>query len=158
MHAIIRDCASLHVQTVHRESAEHIPIYTLQISDMNIKRTKQYYESLTSKDVCQCDYCQNYIQNIKTAYPQIANYLQGIGVDIERPSEVLSFDPDGHGYIEYCQAQYIVFGSKSDFCKMDISDIHIDIQDIHPCTNIEEEHFVIALYSLHDMIRLKWMY
>ena len=42
---------------------------------MDIKRTKQYYKQLSSHDLCDCAYCQNYIGEIKSTYPKVAEYL-----------------------------------------------------------------------------------
>ena len=35
-----------------------------EVSTLSIKETKQYYDSLTAEDLCNCAYCRNYIREI----------------------------------------------------------------------------------------------
>lgn len=60
---------------------------------MSIKETKQYYDSLTAEDLCNCAYCRNYIREIRNAYPKVAEYLLALGVDIEKPFETIPLEP-----------------------------------------------------------------
>jgi hypothetical protein len=48
---------------------------------MDIKKTRSYYENKMRDNVCQCDYCQNFIDEVKGAYPEIAEYLSSLGVN-----------------------------------------------------------------------------
>lgn len=66
---------------------------------MDIKRTKQYYKQLSSHDLCDCAYCQNYIGEIKSTYPKVAEYLFSLGIDIEKPFETMPLEPDETGYL-----------------------------------------------------------
>lgn len=68
---------------------------------MSIKETKQYYDSLTAVDLCNCAYCRNYIREIRNAYPKVAEYLLALGVDIEKPFETIPLEPDATGSVEY---------------------------------------------------------
>ena len=81
-----------------------------------------------------------------------AEYLSYLGVDIEKPFETMPLEPDAEGYIEYICSQYIVCGESNDFVKTDIDSVTIDVTDVHPSVQMEQEHFVIELYP----IRLKW--
>lgn len=118
---------------------------------MSIKETKQYYDSLTAKDLCNCAYCRNYIREIRNAYPKVAEYLLALGVDIEKPFETIPLEPDETGGIEYLSSQYIVIGNTDGFIKTVIDTVTVDITDSHPLTNIDKPHFVIEIYP----VRLK---
>lgn len=121
---------------------------------MDIKKTEDFYKTMdTDYYICKCDDCQNYIKEIKHSYPLLSDYLQSIGVDIEKPFETVPLEPDKEGYIEYIGVQYIVLGSRNAFAPTMISDVKIDITESHPRTNVEGEHFVIELQP----IRLKWV-
>lgn len=121
---------------------------------MDTKKTEDFYKTMdTDYYICKCDYCQNYIKEIKHSYPLLADYLQSIGVDIEKPFETMPLEPDEEGYIEYIGVQYIVLGSKDSFEPTIVSDVEIGITESHPRTNVEDEHFVIELQP----IRLKWV-
>ena len=54
---------------------------------MDIRRTESYDEQIGNRDVCNCAYCQNDVQEIKAAYPDIADYLFSLGIDIENRSK-----------------------------------------------------------------------
>lgn len=119
---------------------------------MNFERTKEFYSSYSLKNTCQCAYCQNYIKEIRSAYPLVAEYLEKLGINIERPFETLPLEPDEYGNIEYLCGQYIVLGNKNGFIEKNIDGVNIEISKCHPSTNIKESHFVIEIYPIH----LKW--
>ena len=77
----------------------------------DIEKTRAYYCNLGPENICGCAYCQNYCARVKVAYPEVALYLDSLGVDIEKPFETSPLEPDENGYLEYCVCQYIVFGS-----------------------------------------------
>ncbi len=125
----------------------------LWVKGMDIRKTRDFYNTLPPDHVCQCGYCQNYIHEITRSYPLVADYLQSIGIDIEKPFEAIPLEPDEKGYIHYVGVQYIVLGSSDDFKRTTITDVKIDITQSHPSTNIKEEHFVIELSSIY----LRWV-
>ena len=122
-----------------------------EVSTLSIKETKQYYDSLTAEDLCNCAYCRNYIREIRNAYPKVAEYLLALGVDIEKPFETIPLEPDETGGTEYLSSQYIVIGNTDGFIKTVIDTVTVDITDSHPLTNIDKPHFVIEIYP----VRLK---
>lgn len=122
-----------------------------EVSTLSIKETKQYYDSLTAEDLCNCAYCRNYIREIRNAYPKVAEYLLALGVDIEKPFETIPLEPDETGGIEYLSSQYIVIGNTDGFIKTVIDTVTVDITDSHSLTNIDKPHFVIEIYP----VRLK---
>ena len=121
--------------------------------NLDIKRTKSYYEEISNHDLCDCAYCQNYVHEIKAAYPEIAEFLFSLGIDIEKPFETMPLEPDETGYIEYISAQYIVCGEPDDFVKTAIGSVNVDVAGAHPSTQINEAHFDIEIYP----VRLKWV-
>lgn len=125
----------------------------VEVLNLDIRRTKLYYEQISNSDLCDCAYCQNYVREIKATYPEITEYLFSLGVDIEKPFEIMPLEPDESGYIEYISVQYIIYGDPNDFDKTVIESINVDITDVHPATQINESHFVIEIYP----VRLKWI-
>lgn len=119
---------------------------------IDVAKTREYYESLTPEDLCQCAYCRNYCKEIKAAYPLLVDYLSGIGVDIEKPFETMPLEPDDEGNILYAGVQYIVFGTDDGDVEADIGDGTLRIAASHPVTDITGDHFVIEI----DSITLKW--
>lgn len=119
---------------------------------MDVEKTKAFYDRIKCTDLCGCAYCQNYVSEIKKSYPALAEYLNHLGIDIEKPFETMPLEPDETGYIAYICSQYIVCGSTDDFEKTVIDSVNVDISECHPSTNMEEAHFVIDIYP----IRLKW--
>lgn len=120
---------------------------------MDIEKTKAFYSRIKRTDLCECAYCRNYVSEIKASYPTLAEYLDQLGIDIEKPFETMPLEPDEAGYIEYICSQYIVCGSTDGFEKTVIDSVNVDISEWHPSTNVEEAHFVIEIYP----VRLKWV-
>ena len=118
---------------------------------VNIERTRQYYDHLTEADLCGCAYCRNYVMEIKTAYPALTAYLSNLGVDIEKPFEVIPIGP-AEGIMYYSGVQYVIIGSADDFTETSVGGVQVFITDSHPMTDIEEDHFVIETSS----ILLRW--
>ena len=120
---------------------------------MDIERTKQYYAKLTEEDLCRCDYCRTYVREIRNASPRLTEYLSSLGVDIEKPFEVIPLDETAE-YMEYLAVQYVVIGSAEGFEENALEGMDVLITDSHPMTNIEEDHFVIEIVP-HPPLRLK---
>ena len=110
-----------------------------------IERTKQYYEALDSLDLCQCDHCMNYVQEISRSYPQLAKFLSSMGVDPKKPFETMPLEVDENQIIEYLAAQYIIMGDSDDFNENVLGDVHISLASSHPSTGIDEAHFVMEV-------------
>ena len=47
---------------------------------IDIEQTRQYYMSIKTEDLCDCDYCKNYCLQVKKEYPLVADYLNTLGV------------------------------------------------------------------------------
>ena len=118
----------------------------------DIEKTRAYYSNLGPENICSCGYCRNYCTRVKEAYPEVARYLDSLGVDIEKPFETSPLEPDEDGYLEYCVCQYVVFGTCSTDYAHQIGDVKFGISGRHPDTKLEEEHFVLDFYP----IRLKF--
>lgn len=118
---------------------------------MDIVKTKQYYNQLTEQDICDCAYCRNYIKGIRFAYSDLADYFDELGVNIEKPFEAISGEPE-NGIMFYCGVQYVVMGKADDFMETSVGDVKVFITDSHPETEIKEDHFVIEASPIY----LKW--
>lgn len=116
---------------------------------MNAEKTRQFYKDYD--DLCDCAYCKNYIKEIKKAYPDLAYYLDKLGIDTKKPWETLPGEVVG-GMIEYLGAQYILIGNKSDFKKENLGDITIDIAKSFPDPGLDCDYFVIEIHP----IKLQW--
>ena len=79
--------------------------------NVDMTKTKEYYAAIDNSELCDCSYCRNYRLQIKSAYPEVAEYLASLGVHIQKPFETSPLEPDENGMLEYCGCQYIVFGN-----------------------------------------------
>ncbi len=118
---------------------------------MNIEKTRQYYAQLTEEDICDCAYCQNYVNEVRAAYPELAAFLNSLGINIEKPFEAIPIGP-ADGQMLYSGVQYVVIGSKDDFRETMIGDVRVVIADSHPMTHILQDHFVIEIAP----VSLRW--
>lgn len=119
---------------------------------IDIEKTRLYYRQIKAEDLCDCDYCKNFYLQVKEAYPLVADYLNGLGVDIEKPFETSPLEPVD-GMLEYCWCQYIVLGESSRDLVKKIGNVEIGIATSYPSTDIQTEHFVLDIYP----IKLKWI-
>ena len=75
------------------------------------EKTRAYYRNLSLESICNCDYCRNYCARVKEGYPEVAWYLDSLGVDIEKPFETMPLETDENGYLEYCVCQYVILAA-----------------------------------------------
>lgn len=125
----------------------------MRLEPLDIERTKKYYARLTEDDLCQCEYCRTYVREIGAAMPRLKAYLDQLGVDIEKPFEVLPLDETADS-MEYLGVQYVVIGSADDFEETAVEDMDVFVTGSHPMTDIAEEHFVIEIVP-HTPLRLR---
>ncbi|MDU6630100.1 MAG: hypothetical protein E6496_06880 [Lachnoanaerobaculum sp.] len=118
---------------------------------IDIVKTREYYNSLSSGLLCDCDYCKLYYAKSRKEFSELALWLDKYGVDIEKPLEVISIEPDESGMLDYIGVQYIVFGTFSNYNSYYVGDFNIKIADSHPNTGISDEHFVLEVIPMNSM-------
>ena len=116
--------------------------------NVDIAKTKEYYAALANSELCNCTYCHNYRLQIKSAYPDVAEYLMTLGIEIQKPFETSPLEPDENGMLEYCGCQYIAFGNCDTEYRHKIGDVEFRIATSYPSTGIEQEHFVIEFFPV----------
>jgi len=116
--------------------------------DVDVSATRDYYNSITDSALCNCGYYSNYRLQIKSALPEVATYLESLGIDIEKPFETSPLEPDENGMLEYCGCQYIAFGNCEPEYRHRIGDVEFRIATSYPSTGIEQEHFVIEFFPV----------
>ena len=121
--------------------------------NVDIAKTKSYYNSIAETFLCDCAYCHNYRLQVKGVFPKVAEYLYSFGIDIEKPLETSPFEPDENGMLEYCGCQYIAFGNCNPEYHHTVDDVEFRIATSYPSTGIEQEHFVIELFP----VKLKYI-
>ena len=118
---------------------------------IDIVKTREYYNSLSSGLLCDCDYCKLYYAKSRKEFSELALWLDKYGVDIEKPLEVISIEPDESGMLDYIGVQYIVFCTFSNYNSYYVGDFNIKIADSHPNTGISDEHFVLEVIPMNSM-------
>ena len=118
---------------------------------IDIVKTREYYNSLSSGLLCDCDYCKLYYAKSRKEFSELALWLDKYGVDIEKPLEVISIEPDESGMLDYIGVQYIVFGTFSNYNSYYVGDFNIKIAYSHPDTGISDEHFVLEVIPMNSM-------
>lgn len=116
--------------------------------NIDVLRTKEFYRSISETSLCECAYCRSYRMQIKAVFPEIAEYLDTFGIDIEKPYETSPLEPDENGMLKYCCCQYMAIGN----CKLNyrhrIGDVEFRKATSYPRTGIEQEHFVLEFYPI----------
>ena len=67
------------------------------IINVDAEKTRQYYQAMGPGEPCSCNDCKNYCARVKAAYPAAAEYLAGLGVEIEKPLETSPLEPGADG-------------------------------------------------------------
>jgi len=116
--------------------------------NVDIAKTRAYYNAITETSVCDCAYCRNYRLQVKSVFPKVAAYLYSFGIDIEKPFETSPLEPDENGMLEYCCCQYIAFGTCEPNYHHKIGNIEFRLATSYPGTGIEQEHFVLEFYPI----------
>lgn len=116
--------------------------------NVNVLESKEYYHSISEAMLCDCSYCRSYRLQIKSAYPLVAEYLNTLGVDIEKPFETSPLEPDENGMLEYCCCQYIVFGNCETDYHYKIGNVEFRVATSYPSTGVEQEHFVLEIFPV----------
>lgn len=116
--------------------------------NVNVPQTKEFYHSITETSLCDCSYCRSYRLQIKSAFPKVAEYLDSLGIDIEKPFETSPLEPDENGMLEYCCCQYIAFGTCEPNYHHKIGNIEFRMATSYPRTGIEQKHFVLEFYPI----------
>ena len=121
---------------------------------MGVNKNKEYYKALKKEDICNCDYYKSYISQVKKQYPITSGFLKKLGVDIEKPLEIIPLEAkDDITY--YSEILYVVLGDKSEFKKAKIGKVKVELADSYPDTNIKENHYVIKLSPIAIQNKLK---
>lgn len=116
--------------------------------NVNVPQTKEFYHSIAETSLCDCSYCRSYRMQIRAAFPEVTEYLDTFGIDIEKPFETSPLEPDENGMLEYCCCQYIAFGTCKPNYHHKIGNIELRMATSYPRTNIEQEHFVLEIYPI----------
>lgn len=116
---------------------------------MDFAATKQYYAQRNRADTCGCDYCQNYIDEIKATYPAFADDLASLGADVEIPFEVLLPTETDDGHFDYYGVQYLICGTRDGFTETESNGISVRYTDSHPSAAYQGTYFVIEAGPFH---------
>ncbi|MDE6732678.1 MAG: hypothetical protein K2J77_07365 [Oscillospiraceae bacterium] len=120
---------------------------------MDISETKRYYSKIKREDLCSCDCCQYYIDEIRSSYPAVSDYLTTLGVDIEKPFECGWPSDPVDGYMDYYVVLYLIVGNNDGFKETKIGDVTIELIDSYPAATYKGEYFIIAAGPFHIKCR-----
>ena len=118
---------------------------------VDAEKTRQYYQAMGPGEPCSCNNCKNYYARVKAAYPAAAEYLAGLGVEIEKPLETSPLEPGADGMMEYRACQLCCAGQlrgKQPSYSWRGGSVQARF---YPEAGVKEEHFVLEL----SPIRLK---
>lgn len=116
--------------------------------NINLEKTKTYYEAYDSSKDCDCIYCEFFKDQVEKSFKDLSSYLRTLGVDPKKAFEIsLPYLDHGENLV-FPSVQYVVFtDGPGDFSK-DLGGIEIFSTDSHPSTGIDEPHTVLDLGPL----------
>ena len=115
--------------------------------DVDVSRTRRFYQEEKEEELCDCDGCKNYRARVKRAYPEAAAYLDSLGVDIAKPFHV-SYVDLGDGRMLYIDACYILFGEADYAFHHAVGGVEVIPALAYPDPGVEEPHLVLEIAQL----------
>lgn len=114
-------------------------------------KTLEYYKSYT--DLCQCEYCQNYYQNIDYIPSNVRSFLEQFGIDIAKPIEQVPVMVNKLEKTVDNILYFVVVGkaiSTNNNDDIDLGPINIEIvpDELSPNTDITKPYFVLAVQDI----------
>ena len=113
-------------------------------------RTLDYYENYS--DLCQCESCRNFYENVNFIPNEIKNFLKQFGIDIAKPIEQVSIIADKSKKMVENTVYYAVNGNASSLNNSEItlgqSVIEVVPKEKSPNTNIAQPYFVFAVHDI----------
>lgn len=115
-----------------------------QILRIDTDKTRQYYADEDTAEYCQCAPCVNYRTRIASAYPEIAAFLDTLGIDIAKPFKVTCLKPV-HDVLTYDGCQYVAFGNGDYAWRKDFGDVEIIPGLYFPDPGVDEPFVVLEI-------------
>lgn len=113
-------------------------------------KTLEYYETYT--DLCQCESCQNFYNNVKFISDDIRNFVEQFGIDIAKPIEQESIIADKSKKMVDNTVYYAVIGKAISSNNFEItigqSVVEIIPNEMSPNTDISQPYFVFAVRDI----------
>lgn len=79
--------------------------------DVDIEKTKQYYEHMRIiTDGCSCNGCCNFFLGTEKIDMEILNFFLNLGIDIQKPAEIMVCCTENSGKAIYYQGFYHICG------------------------------------------------
>lgn len=115
---------------------------------MNIdySKTKEFYKNYN--DLCDCEMCLFYYQNVINNYPDLYNYLNERNINIQKPFDLGYPYINDKGNIIYPIAQYVVIGECKDDFSIYLDGVSLSKGKFYPNVSIVEPYFVLDLYNV----------
>lgn len=108
----------------------------------DVEKTQQYYRAMPPEDLCDCAHCRNFYAQIRQVYPDFCAFLEKLGVDPQKPHELVPIELDGQS-ICYAGCMYVVMGVCEDDFTAAVGEVEITKADAYPPTEIAQPHFVL---------------
>ena len=130
--------------------------------DLNInidhEATKRYREINSYQ--CDCSYCRNYYISFKDKYPKTSTFIEGFGLDINFPLEVMPLPYDSKdktmGYTVYYPVKGEIF---NEIFELKLEGLYIrvlkesDSKNLCPKPKMEEPYLLMEING----IKLPWL-
>jgi len=115
---------------------------------VDAEKTRAYYAAVRPEELCACPGCQNYRSRVKRAYPRMAGYLKGLGIDIEKPFHVSYIEMDDPSRMLYLNCCYVAFGACSPDFRQQIGQMLFAKAGACPSSGVDEPHMALEIPQL----------
>ena len=116
--------------------------------NIEVEKTREYYGAISEESLCGCGYCRSFREQVRSAYPEAAAYLDAFGIAMEKAMETSPLEPEEDGTLVYCGCQYPVFGTCQPEYRHSTGGVEFRVATSYPPTGIEDAHFVLECFPI----------
>ena len=133
------------------------------IIDIDPEKTKEYYDSITVEEGCDCIYCRNYIKGCETLSSEVLEFYKMLGIDPKKEGEFMEFemDLDNHLYMGFYHLVGSIVKRPSDEMKKwdDLNIIEVDKVKFmfNDDLNLVPKKFPVPVIQLEFEVMLPWL-
>ncbi|WP_297282001.1 hypothetical protein [uncultured Anaerococcus sp.] len=113
---------------------------------VDLEKTKEFY--FAYNDLCDCDLCRFYRENIKDLESGLDIYLGNKNIEIAKPYELAYPYVDNSNNLIYPFAQYLVIGYCQEGYEIVVDGFTIKKADSFPDIATKDDYFILEVYDI----------
>jgi hypothetical protein len=133
------------------------------IIDVDVEKTKEYYNRITVEKGCNCIYCRNYIKCCETFPKEVLEFYKMLGIDPKKEGEFMEFGIEDDKHLYMCFYHFVgrIVKRASDKIRTwdDLNIIEVNDTEFTFTNNLDlvPEEFPKPVLQLEFAVKLPWL-